>query len=176
MIIPVRDVRPARSASSSSGLRTCSITSAAITTSNPPPTASGRPCSRLASKKRSVRSVDSLVGDQVDARDVMAAAAQFGGHPAGPAPDVEHPQRCAVGDEIEHDAVRAVGRRLVGVGLVLAPEVAAAEADLPEAVADRVDDDVAGVGDPVDPRDLVAVVGGDRDLDDAAVASRAAAG
>ena len=41
--------------------------------------------------------------------------------------------------------------------------------DLAEAVADRVDHDVAGVGDPVHPRDLVAVVGGDRDLDDPAV-------
>ena len=52
-------------------------------------------------------------------------------------------------------------------GSSLAPEVAASEPVLAEAVPNGVDHDVAGVGDAVDPRDLVAVVGRDRHLDDA---------
>ena len=56
MIVPPGRIAPANSATSKSGRATCSMPSAAITTSKSEPIASGRPFSRLATKNASVRS------------------------------------------------------------------------------------------------------------------------
>jgi hypothetical protein len=57
-----------------SGVRTCSRTSAASTTSNGPPTSGGTPCSRSASTKVHAL-LDAVVGHQVDPGHVVAEPA-----------------------------------------------------------------------------------------------------
>ena len=108
-----------------------------------------------------------LVGDEVDTGDVVARFAQALGQHAVRAPEVEDAPRRPVAQPAEDDVVRAARALLELVGLAVERELAAAEAHLVGAVAEDVTGDVPCVAETVDVADLVAVVGGDRDLDDA---------
>ncbi len=112
-----------------------------------------------------VPDVGKLLG--VDAGDVVAEGAGARGEGAAAAAQVEDPGRGHLAQPLEDDAVGAVVALL---DLVLGPDrcrPAGEEPVLGEPVADHVGGHVARVLHAVDRADLVAVVRGDGDLDDA---------
>ena len=104
----------------------------------------------------------------VDAGHVVAEVTHLLGQQAGRAPDVEdllsRPDRS---DGFEDRRVRRVVVGLEAVAVLVGNPAGGAESELGRAVLHDVADHVPGVLHAVDVADLVAVVGGDRDLDDA---------
>ena len=103
----------------------------------------------------------------IDTRDVMAALAQLFGELPARAPEIEDAGRWTGRDPRDDLLVR---RELAFFHLVIAGRergVARAEPDLVHAVTNDIGDDVARVSHPVHVTDLVAVIRGDRHLDDA---------
>ena len=104
--------------------------------------------------------------DQIDPRDVVAHGSQVGGDEAVGAPDVEDATTAPAGHPPHELAVARVLVGLVLVALAGDGEAVVPEAHPLQAVPEHVGDDGPRVGDAVDVADLVAVVGGDRHLDD----------
>ena len=150
-----------------SGWRTCSSTSAARTTSKGPSDLRRDAEVEVGLDEAVDPLLHALVGDEVHAGDVVARFAQPLGQHAVRAAEVEDAPRRPVAQPAEDDVVRAARALLELVGLAVERELAAAEAHLVGAVAEDVTGDVPGVAETVHVADLVAVVGGDRDLDDA---------
>ena len=103
----------------------------------------------------------------VDARDVMAQAASFVGERTVGTPDIEYTPGRRLAQPGEQRSVRASGCVLQLIRLGRERQLTGTEPELVKPVPGDIHDDVAGVGEPVDMTDLVAVVGRDRHLEDA---------